>query len=273
MNRLIKNAAAFGFLILFLPYTMTLLMNGRQGIHREEELSSLEYQVLSCLMSEDYSWMEDETLELMAVLYRTECVRTGEQGKTEVRAELYEQNYDRMYDAAAKTEGQVIKVEGEYKELPYHAVSGGRTRDGVLLGAEYAYVLAADCPDDKESEDYLQICRTSREELGQMLDTELPEHFLEDMVIERDGADYVSRVVIGDQEWQGEAFRSLLHLPSSSFRLEQDAAEDEIRITVKGSGHGFGISLYTADRMIRDGAELEEVIQKFYQDAVCITIP
>lgn len=106
-----------------------------------------------------------------------------------------------------------------------------------------------------------------------MLDTELPEHFLEDMVIERDGADYVSRVVIGDQEWQGEAFRSLLHLPSSSFRLEQDAAEDEIRITVKGSGHGFGISLYTADRMIRDGAELEEVIQKFYQDAVCITIP
>ena len=72
MNRLIKNAAAFGFLILFLPYTMTLLMNGRQGIHREEELSSLEYQVLSCLMSEDYSWMEDETLELMAVLYGQE---------------------------------------------------------------------------------------------------------------------------------------------------------------------------------------------------------
>lgn len=273
MNRLIKNAAAFGFLILFLPYTMTLLINGKQGIHQEEELPPLEYQVLSCLMSEDYSWMSDGTLELMAVLHRTECVRTKEAEHADALPEIYEQDYERMYDAVLRTKGQVITVGGEYRELPYHAVSGGRTREGVLLGAEYAYVLAADCGSDRESEDYLQICRTTRAELGRMLKTELPENFLDEMKLERDDADYVSRVEIGGREWQGEAFRSLLHLPSSCFRMEQGASEDEIRITVKGSGHGFGISLYTADRMIRDGAEPEEVIQKFYQDAACITIP
>ena len=44
------------------------------------------------------------------------------------------------------------------------------------------------------------------------------------------------------------------------------------RITVKGNGHGFGISLYTADRMIREGMSWEEVIQKFYENAECITL-
>lgn len=84
MKRLVSNTAAVVFLVLFLPYTMTLLINGKQGIHREEELPVLEYQVLSCLMSGDHSWMEDGTLDLMAILYRTECVRTGEADRKSV---------------------------------------------------------------------------------------------------------------------------------------------------------------------------------------------
>ena len=44
-------------------------------------------------------------------------------------------------------------------------------------------------------------------------------------------------------------------------------------MTVKGSGHGFGISLYTANRLVQEGQEAPEIFQKFYQDAKCITIP
>lgn len=271
MKRWIKNAAAVGFLILFLPYTITLLMNGRQGIHKEEEMPPLEYQVLSCMMQEDLSWMEDGTLDLMAVLYRTECMRGKTTEGTGIRPEIYESGYERMYDAVMRTEGQVITVGGEYRELPYHALSGGRTREGSLLGEEYAYVLAADCPFDKESEAYLQIYRISGDELGRLLG--LPDVRPEEITLERDTADYVTHVVIKDQEWQGEAFRSLLHLPSSSFWLSDGAEEGEIRITVQGSGHGFGLSLYTADRMIRDGAGMQEILARFYRDAACITIP
>ena len=51
-----------------------------------------------------------------------------------------------------------------------------------------------------------------------------------------------------------------------------EETEQGIRITVKGNGHGFGISLYTADQMVQDGKELEEIVQTFYQGAACITI-
>lgn len=270
MKKFIKNAAAVGFLVLFLPYTATLLMNGKQGIHREEELPQLEYQVLSCLMQEDYSWMEDKTLDLMAVLYRTECVREEPQRDEEFFPEIYDKNYDRMYDAVMRTRGQVITTGGEYKELPYHAVSAGRTREGVLLGEEYDYVAAVDCPYDKEAEDYFRTYVISSQDLEELLGEEFAPG---DAEFERDAADYVSHVVTSGREWQGEEFRSLLHLPSSCFWMEEEEGADRVRITVKGSGHGFGLSLYTADRMIRDGAEMTEIIQKFYKDTACITIP
>lgn len=52
-----------------------------------------------------------------------------------------------------------------------------------------------------------------------------------------------------------------------------EESDDGIMVTVKGNGHGFGISLYTADCMVQEGAGLTEIIQKFYRDAECITIP
>lgn len=268
MRKFVKNAMAVGFLLLFLPYTVTLLINGRQGIHREEALPDLEYEVLSCMMEEDYSWMGEGTLDLMAILHRTECVRGERTEDAGHPAEVYDENYQRMYEAVLRTQGQVITVGGEYRELPYHAVSAGRTREGRLLGEDYACVRAADCPQDRESDRYLWVCTLSETEfaeaVGERCDpTELEYH--------RDDSDYVTKVTAPGTEWTGEAFRSLLHLPSSCFWI--DEIEGGIRITVKGSGHGFGISLYTADRMIRDGESISDLIQKFYEGAECITIP
>ena len=270
MKKWMKSAAAVGFLVLFLPYTMTLLINGRQGIHREKELPQLEYQVLSCLLLEDYSWMEDGTLDLMAILYRTECLRTQNEKKEteEGMRSVYDKDYQRIYDAVVRTEGQVVTIDGVYKELPYHVVSAGRTREGTLLGGSYAYVRSAECPYDKESGAYLKNYQISKEDLSKVLG----EDFVMEVVdVERDSSDYVSRIRVADTEWKGEEFRAMLHLPSSCFFLEEE--DGEIWVTVKGSGHGFGMSLYTANRMIQEGAQPSEIFQTFYQDSACITIP
>lgn len=270
MKRWLKNMAALGFLILFLPYTATLLLSGKQGIHKEEALPELEYQVLDQLMQENTSWMQEGTLELLAILCRTEYVRLSEEEKVpdiEFSSELYGADYERLYQAVVDTQGQVIKIGDEYRELPYHAVSAGATRDGLLLGEAFSYVTSVSCPFDRESESYLQVLTLTKRELCEALGIEIdPEQIL----LERDSQEYVTHVRYEDKEWQGEQIRTLLHLTSSCFYME--IKEDTIRITVRGNGHGFGISLYTADRMIQEGASIEEIIQKFYQDAACITI-
>lgn len=70
-----KNVLGICFLILFLPYVITLLLSGRQGVGRQEKLPEREYEVLEMMLSEDLSWMDASTLRLLAVLKRTEVVR------------------------------------------------------------------------------------------------------------------------------------------------------------------------------------------------------
>ena len=271
MKIAMKNILAVCFLILFLPYVITLLAAGRQGVIREEILPEQEYAVLETLLSEDLSWMDGKTLCLMAVLKRTEIAWQQQTGLSVVRepsAELYGDLYSRIYQAVQETEGQVVTIGGAFRELPYHGISSGKTRDGSLLGNEYSYIKAVDCPLDLEAEEYLQFFYMERANfwkcLGQSEDKLLP-------VLERDEAGYVNRMIFGNTILQGEKARELLHLPSSCFFLEEDGGR--IRITVKGSGHGFGISLYTAGRMMTEGADLSEVFQRFYEDAACITLP
>jgi len=269
MRIYLKNIFAFLFLIVFLPYTITLLLNGWQGIHQEEKLPTLEYQTLYKMMQEDFSWMEDETLELMAILYRTECVQDKEDWVLqELSLGNNEEAGNRVYQAVIKTKGKVVQVEGTYRQLPYHMVSAGTTREGRFLGEDYSYVNSVTCPFDLESGDYLQICSLTWKEIAKALNTDIQS---KEIKLERDGQNYVIDVSCDGFQWKGENFRTLLHLPSSCFFLEE--TEEGLRITTKGSGHGFGISLYTANRMAREGASYEEMIQKFYQGAECITIP
>lgn len=298
------------FLILFLPYTITLLVSGREGIHQEEQLPELEYQTLSAFLEEDFFWMDDETLALMAVIFRTgyiqmqgeQCVdslQTGDatdleqvntakneagsaQANTTEDEAAFSQtatagttagdvdsgDYERLYQAVAETVGQVVMVNGEYHDLPWHALSAGLTRDGMLLGEEYSYIKSVECPLDVQADGCLKSFALSEAEFAETLGADIAPEELE---IVRDSADYVLSASAGDMIWQGEELRELLHIPSSCFWL--DCRDERIHLTVKGSGHGFGISLYTADCMAREGSTYEEILQTFYEGAACITAP
>lgn len=269
MKKYIQNIGVVLFLALCLPYTMTLLMNGIEGIHTEQKLPELEYQVLYLLLQDDHSWMQEQTLELLAILYRTELVRTEKNVEVKkIPTGMNDDDYSRMYQAVRSTEGQVIQINGEYRELPYHALSAGRTRDGQLLGEELSHVEVSDCPLDLKAENYIQICVLPEQELQLVLGKEFD---YDQMELVRDSSEYVINVQCPEKEWQGEVFRTLLHLPSSCFWMEE--TEKGIRVTVKGNGHGFGISLYTADRMAQNGDGLQEILDQFYKNAECITIP
>jgi stage II sporulation protein D len=269
MIKFLKNMLGICFLVLFLPYTVTLLLNGREQIHSDQALPESEYQVLCELLQQDFSDMEDGMLELMAVLYRTEIMRLQTEYQVEQLSipsdSVY---YERVRSAVQKTQGRVVQIDGEYRELPYHAVSAGSTRRGELLGESWSYVKSVECAEDRKSDAYMQICYLTQEEFSEAIGTQMTVDKLE---FSRDETGYVTSVSDGEESWTGENFRTLLHLPSSCFYMEP--VEDVIRITTKGSGHGFGISLYTANEMIQAGADDTEIFQKFYQNAECITIP
>ena len=310
MKNYVKMFLAGIFLATAFPFIMVLLLNGRQGIHQEKQLDPVDYQVLQQMLAEDLSWMSDDTLKLLAVLYRTEALRVRESPVIEPLSlnELYGESYEQIYQAIESTSGMAVTIDGKYRELPFHKLSAGQTRDGRLLGDGYDYVLSVECREDKEASDYVQICTLSMEEILRVLGVDYTEAAdkdiagkddadsadgqakhqkitLDDFKFQRDSEGYVEAVSLGEQTWTGEAFRSLLHFPSSCFWMNADDAtkSDKVReggntdnrltITIKGVGHGFGISLYTADRRIREGTPWQDIFSCFYKNAQCITIP
>lgn len=272
MRVFLKKGITVIFLLLFLPYAILLLFNGKEGIHLEESLDELEYQVYTQMLQEDFSWMEDGTLALMAILYRSECLRQEEVYHTNtnhsyLQQELGNKTEQRIFEAVKQTKGQVITIDGDYKELPYHLLCAGKTRNGILLGEEYNYVKSVPCLADIQSENYLQIAYFSRKELLNALEVDI---LSEELIVKRDSTEYVSQISCGEKIWEGEEFRKQLHLSSSCFFVEQEG--EKLRIVAKGCGHGFGISLYTANEMILEGNSLEEVFQYFYEGARCISL-
>ena len=86
----------------------------------------------------------------------------------------------------------------------------------------------------------------------------------------RDSAGYVTEVQAGDEILTGEAFRFRYSLNSSCFTAEE--TDGGVRIVTRGLGHGFGMSLYAANRMAEEGQDYRAILTYFYKNLDCISI-
>ena len=69
-------------------------------------------------------------------------------------------------------------------------------------------------------------------------------------------------VKIGDTKVNGDVFKEALNLQSTCMKIEE--YEQGIRITTRGNGHGFGMSLSFAEFLAENGANWGEILRKFY---------
>lgn len=207
--------------------------------------------------------------------------------------------YKEMETCVKATEGEILTWNGAPVYAAYHAVSSGRTRNMTDLYADAAmpYLVQIECHRDTTAEGYLSIfyfekqeflekCRAAfpksipenadqifirqqeddkAEPFGQEFadtGTQAAEHPMELSIAERDGADYVLKIKIGNDMYTGEEFRTAFALPSSCFTLTE--LDEMIRIVTKGVGHGFGLSQHTAQALAQEGADYREILAYFY---------
>lgn len=90
------------------------------------------------------------------------------------------------------------------------------------------------------------------------------EQALGDISIWRDSAGYVLYVERGGKIVTGEQFRESFFLASASFHLEEE--EEKILITVKGTGHGLGMSQFGANEMAKEGEDYTGILEYFFED-------
>lgn len=279
-----KEKDSVVFLLLFfilLPYLMTVLILGRKACPLSREISLEEYvpAVTASQISWDYS---KEAIKVQTVAARSNLyVQQDKAAENPLIQEavryirkqdmnsLMMEKYQVFLEAARETRGQVLKEKGEVREIPYHAVSGGMTRDGTeILGEAYGYLSSTDTSKDIDSPDYMKGCYFSEDELENKIKKKYSGFsFDEAGTVEvkiSDSAGYVLEIQIGNQEFQGEEIKEILNLPSSCFTVQKP--EGEIRFLCRGQGHGMGISQYTVQQMSLEGKKYEEILSYFFPE-------
>ena len=85
---------------------------------------------------------------------------------------------------------------------------------------------------------------------------------VEETILENTESTRVKTVKFGNHELSGVETRTLLGLKSTNFEITRE--DDKIKFSVKGYGHGVGMSQTGADAMAKQGRNSEEIIKHFY---------
>lgn len=284
----IKTFGSIFLILLLFPYVCVMLAgrspseNGYEILKADagNETMPLEAWVLEILPAQMPADYELEALKAQAVLIRSNLAfRLQEEGREaeelghelldrwgilyyslpeleEIWGEaLFDEYYEKICRAVQETAGRVLTYQGRYVDLPYHAVSAGKTRSGDLLGEEYSYLKAVECPGDLEAENFLRLVRLESTDSLEILS--------------RDEAEYVTEIRQGEASLAGEEFRQEHDLASSCFTLQEQ--DNGWVIATKGLGHGFGLSMYQAQRQAWQGNTYLEILEYFYTGMECIS--
>ena len=221
-------------------------------------------------MPADY---EKEALKAQAVLIRTEVYRMiqeaggdgtlPEEAADEFWTEKqmksswgmrYAENYRKLKNALGSTAGQVLFYGESLAMTPFFNLSNGYTRDAkeVLGKEDYPYLKIVECQKDVEAENEIQTVVLAEKDI-ETLDVEIQE---------TDSVGYVLKIRVGDNVMSGEEFRNKYHLASSCFTLQR--YNGKLRVTTRGTGHGIGMSQYTANEMAKEKKGYRKILKYFF---------
>lgn len=182
-----------------------------------------------------------------------------------------------------EVQGQLLTYQGEPALCCYFAISPGSTEGAENVwspdaGAEHPYLQAVASPGDLFCDGYLSTPSFTEEEFRQAAeayfagDTAAPdlsgpaEEWLTEL--EYTPSRMVRSARLGGAEVNGAQLRGALGLRSASFDFTLE--EGVFRFTVRGWGHGVGMSQAGAVFLAKRGSDYREILAHYYPGTVLV---
>lgn len=179
-------------------------------------------------------------------------------------------NWNKIVNAVDSTKGKIITYEGKPINAFFHSNSGGKTETTINVwgGDGYPYLQSvATSGEDAYTQYQSEVTLTKQTFIDKI--KEQHEDFEIDFsssdciqILEYTDGNRVKKIKIGNIELSGVEVRTILGLKSANFEIKVN--EDNVIISVKGYGHGVGMSQTGADSMAKQGSNFEEIIKHFY---------
>lgn len=188
----------------------------------------------------------------------------------EIYGEAFTEKWDKICRAAAEALSAVITYEGAPAMTVYHAISAGTTQSAAdIWGGGLPYLTEVESHWDESCDGFLTTASRPKDEVmeslnsyGAKLGGGVPEQWFTGGEYTSGG--YLKRIQIGAATFSGAKLRTLFGLRSSAFTVEY--SNGEFIFTVRGYGHGVGMSQVGANAMAKEGSSAAEILAHYYPE-------
>ncbi len=180
----------------------------------------------------------------------------------------YDNYYQKLCQAVDSVAGYTLTRDGALIDACYFAISNGSTESAATVwGADIPYLQAVASPGDRLAPDYQTTCTLTPEAVRTALAAEPNVALPEDPAAwfgtpTLSAAGTVDTIPVGGTPLRGTRVRELFGLRSATFTVEYSGGQ--FTFTVRGYGHGVGMSQYGADYLARQGYTFEEILAHYY---------
>lgn len=239
--------------------------------------ADLEAYVACAVAGEMPSSFEEEALKAQAVASRTYAVKKIKSGVSSHNgaalctdsghcqaytdiSSLSDEQSEKILSAVSETKGKILVCNGEPISALFHAAGHGATESAAdVWGNDVEYLKSVASPGDFDAPDFVSTAVFSYEQIESTLSVPSPPSVGKIVLTEGGG---VKEMTIGGKTFTGTLLRNLLGLKSICFTAEDDGAN--LVFTVKGNGHGVGMSQWGANKMAKDGASYKKILAHYY---------
>ena len=180
----------------------------------------------------------------------------------------YDENRKKVEEAVKDVLGQLIIYDGKPILAAYHCISSGMTESAEIIWNEkIPYLKSVKSVGDMISPEYKTIVSIPEKEFSKIIheETEIklgddPNKCIGDVKITEAGT--VLEMKVGSEILSGLTIRKLFNLRSPCFTVKYE--NETFDFTVKGYGHGVGMSQYGADYMARQGKDYVDILKHYY---------
>ena len=271
-------------------YGTIKLLHKKTGEVEEVELDSYLCHVVSAEMPADF---ELEALKAQAVVARTytlykvknkkhenadicddsTCCQawiTKEDRLARWEESKRESNWQKIEQCVNETKGKIVTYQNEPINAFFHSNSGGTTELPVNVwgGSDLPYLQVVETAGEEGYTQYASEVELSNEEVLQKLKEKYSDIQIdftneeEVKILEYTDSKRVKTIKFGNHELSGVEARNIFALRSTNFEIIKE--DGKMRFTVKGYGHGVGMSQTGADTMAKQGSSYEDIIHHFY---------
>ena len=182
-----------------------------------------------------------------------------------------ESNWEKIEQCVNETKGKIITYNGAPINAFFHSNSGGTTELPVNVwggGTEYPYLQVVETAGEEGYSQYSSEATFTQEEVLEKLKTKYEDitiDFSNDddlKILDYTDSGRVKTVKFGNHELSGTETRSLFGLKSTNFEIIKE--NENIKFSVKGYGHGVGMSQTGANTLAKEGKSYEDIIKHFY---------